>query len=459
MEEVVQHKLILDKTIIQNFRLFEEIEIDFDKSLTVFISENGSGKTSILDIIAKHLEFKTNIILKRFSDSSLSQKTINYFPNYKDDINNKAKKKNESVYNKLDFTANYIGFNEENKPIIDETNVLKSEISFDTSKNIRSDESDILNSLERIEESIDYCINENILYSLPVFVYYPCAYVDNIKSNKISEPINKFSAWDDALNGEAFDFKDFVEWFKWQYNIKLKSGKKNKIIETITNAVLSTLNDEESKFKSIEVDYSEYPGNVVISKNNDHFKLSQLSSGEKSLIVLVADLARRLTIANPALSNPLIGNGIVLIDEIDIHLHPKWQRKIILQLQKVFPNIQFIVTTHSPFVIQSIKNKKQIKILDGKSPSGLKKPFGYSVTTVLDEFFGIESEYGNDVINIIKIFEEYKKKILNNEINFDNSEFQKWYKNKIKISEEVEYILSFKYRQLKYQIKKNEEIQ
>ena len=78
---------------------------------------------------------------------------------------------------------------------------------------------------------------------------------------------------------------------------------------------------------------------------------------KKSLLALVGDIARRLILANPSLENPLYGEGIVLIDEIELHLHPKWQREVINKLREVFPNIQFILTTHSPQVISEISRE------------------------------------------------------------------------------------------------------
>ncbi len=94
---------------------------------------------------------------------------------------------------------------------------------------------------------------------------------------------------------------------------------------------------------------------MLINKGKETFNLDQLSDGEKNLITLVGDIARRLAIANPNSKEPLKGEGIILIDEIDLHLHPKWQRLMIPQLTKVFPNCQFIITTHSPQVLSHVK--------------------------------------------------------------------------------------------------------
>jgi len=101
---------------------------------------------------------------------------------------------------------------------------------------------------------------------------------------------------------------------------------------------------------------------LVTTKNNQELQLSQLSSGERALVLLVADIARRMVIANPQMPDPLQSAGIVLIDEIELHLHPKWQRRVIPALQETFPNIQFIIATHSPQVLSNVPNGSVFEI-------------------------------------------------------------------------------------------------
>ncbi|RLC06967.1 MAG: ATP-binding protein, partial [Deltaproteobacteria bacterium] len=83
--------------------------------------------------------------------------------------------------------------------------------------------------------------------------------------------------------------------------------------------------------------------------------VAQLSDGEKCLLALAGDLARRLAIANPILTKPLEGKGVVLIDEVDLHLHPEWQHRVIPKLLETFPNCQFVLTTHSPQVLSHVR--------------------------------------------------------------------------------------------------------
>ena len=79
---------------------------------------------------------------------------------------------------------------------------------------------------------------------------------------------------------------------------------------------------------------------------------------------MICDLGRRLALANPSLPNPLDGAGVVLIDEIELHLHPQWQLETVEKLRRTFPNIQFIATTHSPFIIQTLRSDELIVLDD-----------------------------------------------------------------------------------------------
>jgi predicted ATP-binding protein involved in virulence len=105
---------------------------------------------------------------------------------------------------------------------------------------------------------------------------------------------------------------------------------------------------------------------MLIDKNKQTFNILQLSQGERSLLALVGDIARRLAIMNPGLEKPLHGEGIVLIDEIDLHLHPSWQRTIVRRLRETFPKCQFIVTTHSPLVVSDPDNVRVLALKNGE---------------------------------------------------------------------------------------------
>jgi predicted ATP-binding protein involved in virulence len=128
----------------------------------------------------------------------------------------------------------------------------------------------------------------------------------------------------------------------------------------------------------------------VIEKAGQSLKLEQLSDGEKMLLLVVSDLARRLSIASPTLDDALQGLGIVLIDEIDLHLHPQWQREVIPALRRTFPNCQFIATTHSPQVLSNVE-KEDILILEYyKIVESTPFTYGKDSNSILYELMNVE---------------------------------------------------------------------
>jgi predicted ATP-binding protein involved in virulence len=121
---------------------------------------------------------------------------------------------------------------------------------------------------------------------------------------------------------------------------------------------------------------------MLVNKNGKTLDVAQLSQGEKSMMALVGDIARRLAIMNPALENPLEGSGIVLIDEVDLHLHPNWQRAIVGNLNNTFPNCQFVLTTHSPIVISESPDLLCYSLNNGELQK-LNNLYGMDVNQVL----------------------------------------------------------------------------
>ena len=98
------------------------------------------------------------------------------------------------------------------------------------------------------------------------------------------------------------------------------------------------------------------PLRFAVRINGTRLDIMQLSDGYKTMLSLVIDLASRMALANPHLADPLAANAVVMIDEIDLHLHPEWQRRVVGDLLRVFPNTQFILTSHSPYIIEAVNN-------------------------------------------------------------------------------------------------------
>lgn len=227
---------------------------------------------------------------------------------------------------------------------------------------------------KRIQEEIT---SKNEQVNLPLSVYYPVsrAVLDIPLEISKNYSFDLLSAYDESLTGIA-NFKVFFEWFREREDLE-NERLVRRALALIRLVGLENLTDDE-KIKEIEFNFDKqievvrvalkklFPGfsnfkirrdplRMEVEKNGKTVTINQLSDGEKCLIALVGDLARRMAIANSTIENPLEGHGIVLIDEIDLHLHPKWQRTVVSKLTEVFPNCQFLISTHSPQVINQVQ--------------------------------------------------------------------------------------------------------
>ena len=180
------------------------------------------------------------------------------------------------------------------------------------------------------------------------------------------------------------DFDMISDWFIEHENdenrkrLRINQGFRSTELESIRTVIiegLTHLNGKKSAFTELqtEVDESVIDGQVSswlsIKKDGLLLNVNQLSDGEKRVLVLFIDITRRLITAAKQNneSNFLLGSGIVLVDEIEQHLHPKWQRTLLPTLSKLFPNLQFIVTTHSPQVLSYVPNGCSFSLDNGKA--------------------------------------------------------------------------------------------
>lgn len=196
----------------------------------------------------------------------------------------------------------------------------------------------------------------------------------------------------DISNGKDYCFLKIrldngVEWQIYKQHSKVRKAPVYKTDTGVLNedrrleTVRSTICSQLDGYTDFKVQRS--PKAFVISKHNMKFDFKDLSDGEKAYLTLVSDIARKMAMCHPMLNNPLDGDGIVLIDEIDLHLHPTWQREVIGKLRNTFVNCQFILTTHSPHIVSSISPN------DGDKLIVVKKGNANEVT---DNLFGQESD-------------------------------------------------------------------
>lgn len=404
----------IKEIIINNFRGIKELKLEFNvNEPRVFIGINGVGKSTILDAVAILLSPFFGILTDEDNYGAILKK---------EDINN------SSFQTKLEII------------IIDDKN---EEFTWD----IRFNGLDLENFISDMLDVEDWIFNikENLqkdpLINLPLAVYYLTnrAVLDiPLRIKKKHLFVDQFNAYDNALIASKTDFRIFFEWFRekedLENEVRLEGNNdyRDKQLQAVRQAISSLMPD----FSNLRVKRS--PLRMIVNKKGEELIINQLSDGEKCLLAMVGDLARRLAIANPNLPLPLEGNAIVLIDEIELHLHPKWQREIVPNLTKIFPNCQFIITTHSPQVISHVK-PENISILEVTNQGILVKTpensFGRDSNRILEDLMETPArpqEIKTNLLDLFKLIDEgniaqakeLKDNIIN-QIGYDEPELTK----------------------------------
>lgn len=352
----------ITKLHLKNFRQFEDLEINFSKTsnIAVFIGENGCGKSTVLDAISK--------MLAQFIRQQ-------YYMEYKNQ--NSYLNKEDSNLNNTDNIYVELRFSTENKDLyIKNGDVYRSGITYDSNIQIDYDK-DIFYFITAYRNNADRMVfqtnNGNFLDSI----------AEENRMNRIENQVADI--YETALNIILTDItstrKPFEEWFLQLENTELQTIFDTKNfnyrlpeLQIFRNTIKTFYNNlSETNFEQLKGN-REKGGKIMdlatqwveLKKGNIFLKLNQLSTGEQAMLMLVTDITRRLLLVAPNLENIEQQSGIVLIDEIDQHLHPKWQRRILPALAKTFPNVQFIVTTHSPQVLSGAPNGSVFGLKDGK---------------------------------------------------------------------------------------------
>jgi predicted ATP-binding protein involved in virulence len=190
---------------------------------------------------------------------------------------------------------------------------------------------------------------------------------------------------------DSFDFTiqetALIDWIRDQTTASLQLGKDTVALSVVKSAIVACVEGAASVYYD-----PRYGDLVVLTDHSGPQLLSNLSDGQRIMLTLVGDLARRVAILNPHLANAVLREtaGVVTIDELDLHLHPKWQRRIILDLKTTFPALQFIATTHSPQLIGEA-HPEEVRLLDGGQTTTPARSFGIDSSRVLEEVMGTGS--------------------------------------------------------------------
>lgn len=247
-----------------------------------------------------------------------------------------------------------------------------------------------------LEQYISMYGNEN--EDIPIFVNYGTnrSVLDIPLRIRNKHQFSKWTALERAIENEL-DYRTFFEWFRNQEDYEAELIREQQdfsyrdvSLQCVRKAVQAML----PEFSDLQVKRN--PLRLSVTKNGVEYSVDQLSDGEKCTLALLGDLARRLALANQNSANPLNGEGIVLIDEIELHMHPSWQRLVLPTLKKTFPNIQFLITTHSPQVLGEVDESFKLFMLSSDrqqkiTVNTVDRMDGFDSNYILEEYMGTKS--------------------------------------------------------------------
>lgn len=352
----------INKLKLENFRCYERLEIDFERDLTVIVGFNGKGKTAIFDAIVVGLE----PYLAQFGEKgrSICEKDIRRVPRYQKDGKHLAAMDNQF-------------------PVSVELECSLSDGSRAVSRRVLKEdgtaEEDVV-ALKAYGEKQAQAAAEQQERVLPVLGYYGTQriWVDSRLMAHLGRSLaDRTLGYDQCLEPSS-SYSSFGRWFEHITKRARElegAGNLSSSYHLLKQAIQKAVNTSLSStgFGDIYYNY-DLDSFVICHPDAGEMLVDHLSDGFRSVIGMVADLAYRMVRLNSFLGEKAVLEtpGIVLIDEVDMHLHPLWQQTILVDLRKAFPKLQFIVTTHSPQVLSSV-HAASIRVLSwGKHFEGVR---------------------------------------------------------------------------------------
>jgi predicted ATP-binding protein involved in virulence len=359
----VQYKIMIFKKIqLTHFRCFKAVSVELHPRLNVFVGNNGQGKTAFLDAIAVGLGAVLTHLPATKGNNFRSNDLWQELP-----TSSGSAIRDQTPISALN-QAPYVRVMLETTDGISWDRTEKRDRSKQTQQAIPPDKK--LGELHHFLDNIINDVQAGLPTSLPVMVYYGTdragrSSLSNSEPRYFNKTFTRFKALFEAMKPSS-RVDNMVERFAFQEDIERRE-KENRgdleyrqaLLESVRQAIYKVIpycTDIRTTISPLRLKITLEP---IAGKKNILF-LDQLSDGYRAMLALVTDLALRMAQANPHLENPLQAEAIVLIDEVDLHLHPQWQQTVLPNLLSTFEKTQFIVTTHSPQVLTTVEEPECI---------------------------------------------------------------------------------------------------
>ncbi|WP_447797008.1 AAA family ATPase [Pseudomonas moraviensis] len=334
----------ISELVLHNFRKYDEAYLQFNPHFNVLIGNNGKGKTTVLDALA--------MLLNTYFQGG---KLTTGGGTIKDSDARAVFKEIERQVFREPFTDVWL----EAVCQIDEEPPIRWRRDLgDRGKKAKEFVRAGVVARERVNQQPDV--------NLPLMLYYGAGRLWDKHDDVVADsPSSRLAGYRYCLDPKS-DHKAFEKWFKRLSMARLQKGKDIPALVAVANAVTSCIPGARNFYFDASYDHL-----MIALDHEGLMPFDDLSDGYRNMVGIIADIAHRASRLNPHLGvNAAIETqGIVLIDEIDLHLHPKWQRRVVSDLKKAFPLLQFIVSSHSPFILQSLEPGEVIDLERGLKPA------------------------------------------------------------------------------------------
>lgn len=347
---------------IENFKAIERLDFDCSGSCNAFIGDNGAGKSTVLEAIA---------LLYSWLNAKLSSPKGRGRQIRKDDI------RTGSEYCFLSIEV-------EHKGMIAKWSLFRGYAL----RGFREKKND-LKQLEFFVNHIrDFNEDERYMFTL----YSVNRNISSVTVKKTVYGKKKENQSFASLSFTNTSWKPFFNWYFERENEenRMKARFNMQYHDESLDFIRECLKEVFPGYTNLRIE--DRPTRFVIEKGGVDINFENLSDGEKCYITLVLDIARRLSLYNDGMTSILDGEQVVLIDEVDLHLHPVWQLKVISNLEQKFPHCQFFVTSHSSLVLSSLCEQDKLVVLrDGVKLELSDIPYGDNGDYILKRFFGLSA--------------------------------------------------------------------
>jgi predicted ATP-binding protein involved in virulence len=376
----------INKLRMQNFRSHTDLSIEFHEKLTVIVGENGSGKTSLLDSltialgpILNRLPFEKKAKVPSLTHSDIRQ----------------TDKDQKAPFVRLDINAEHgpSRFEWDRTRLRDNSASTKAE-----AEQPKKELKELYSYVDRLTDAH----NRKESYDLPVFAIYGTSRAVDVPQNRLQKRVlpkafARLAGLENALSPRT-DFRLSVGSFELLETRALRENRDNPgassppaALHAIRTAIERVIpNVSNPRMHAIH-------GRFMVDVLKDdgvtlELYLDQLSDGYQIMLGVVMDFSTRLALAAPqgaSAEQILATPALLIIDEVELHLHPRWQQRVIADISRVFPGVQLIVTTHSPQVVTTVPSECIRILKDGKVHAAPAGTDGAEAQRILESVFQV----------------------------------------------------------------------